>query len=294
MKEENMNLDKLDLTEVIIDKEHKEKIYYFIYQQKKYFFKKGDLDYCYKSLIGSEIAKCLGLPTLEFSFAAYNGDYGVVSPTYNPENKKEVNLSVILEKYYDEVISKNKEGFSNEQFLESTLNLETTWWAIEYYYKDKKNVKEITAHLMQQIVDYYILQIIIGEIDLHSKNICILDSEEPTLAKYYDYDASFEISFSSRIPYGYAMNPYPNPESRETTPVQSIRTFLSASDSSYADYLNEIINKAPDIEFIFERVEEKTGFPMPEEYKEEYRYLYHHYLTNINTILEDYFHNLKK
>ena len=90
------------------------------------------------------------------------------------------------------------------------------------------------------------------------------------------------------------MNPYPDPDKQEISPVQSIRTFLHASDSSYAEYLKEKVKNAPDIEIIFKRVEEKTKFPMSEKYKEEYRYMYNQYLTNIHAILEDYFHNLKK
>ncbi len=294
MKKENMNLDKLDLTELVIDKAHENRIFYFMYQQKKYYFKEGELEYCYRSLIGSEIAKYLGIPTLEFSLATYKGKYGVVSPTYNPENKKEVNLSVILKKYYSEVISKNKEEFSEEKIFELENNLETIWWAIEYYYKDRKNGKEITANLMKQVIDYYILQIIIGEIDLHSNNICILDSEEPTLAKYFDYDLCFEIIFRKNNYFNYTINPYADPDQKKILPAQSIRTFLHASDSSYEDYLKEKIKNAPDIEFIFEKVEEKTRFLMPEEYKKDYRYLYNQYLTTINAILEEYFHNLKK
>ena len=61
MKEEKMNLDKLELTEVKIDEEHEDRIYYFMYQQQKYYFKEGELEHCYKSLIGSEIAKYLGI-----------------------------------------------------------------------------------------------------------------------------------------------------------------------------------------------------------------------------------------
>ena len=229
-------------------------IYTFEQGGKKYYFKACDREELLLSLLASEMASSIGIKRLDFKVAYYGEEKGLVSKSYNPYNKEEISIRQILENYHKNVISTHESDFDDEHYLDQTHNLETIWWALDYYYKNRKEKEEIVSSLMEEIVKYFIFQILVGDQDLHYDNIIILDNDKPTLAPYFDFDLCFTIEIHEAGE-EYCLEAFPTSQGKNT--ITTIRSFINASDKSYISLVEEMIHKIPPLELLWDKIEKK-------------------------------------
>lgn len=270
---------------IYVDEEESHLIYKIVKDKEEYYFKISRKEEIYKTLLASEIAKSMKIKTQSFKPVRIDGKLGLLSKTYNPLKKKEIKLKEILSIYYDEVIVMHENDYENEYFLELTNNLETIWWALEYYYTRRENKNSIVSSLMQELIDYFILQIVVGDIDLHFENITILDGQEPTLANYYDYDMSYEIDYSNDIEGMFLLEPFPSTNTKKSE--NAIKDFISYSNQDYILLLKKKINNIPPLEIIWDKIEKEAGIKIPSKVKDKLNKKEYEYLAKIKSIIEE-------
>ena len=107
---------------------------------------------------------------------------------------------------------------------------------------------------MEEIVKYFIFQILVGDQDLHYDNIIILDNDKPTLAPYFDFDLCFTIEIHEAGE-EYCLEAFPTSQGKNT--ITTIRSFINASDKSYISLVEEMIHKIPPLELLWDKIEKK-------------------------------------
>ena len=129
--------------------------YSFIHNGTKYFFKRThSIDTIYNELIAEEIAKEFGIPCIHYDLASYNGSIGVICEDFIKDGKYYV-LSDLL--YSD--------SYNNLEQIGHMLK--------ERYYSDF-----IVNELMQEIINIYMFDVVIGNSDRHTDNLGILENEQ--------------------------------------------------------------------------------------------------------------------
>lgn len=264
----------------IVDKDRKQ--FFLEYRGKKYFFKSGSLLENYTELFCSIIAKKVNISTVNYDLAFYDGNYGVVSEDYNPENLKVIPIQDILFKYYDEVIVPNYKDFPLEVFVENAFNLEDVWESINYYYKNFL----ITENLMKSIIESFILQIIIGNKDMHMRNISIFDTDNPMLTPNYDYGASETVNLKDNQHF-YNLQVQPLNFNEKNSAVLTFEKFLNLSDYQTVEMFKEKIQLAPLADEVFQEIESMTQMSVPLEIKKYLAGIYNSNIRFINDKIND-------
>ena len=148
-----------------------------------YFKSSPSMDNAYLEVFTSYLALGLGINSVKYDFA-YKNKIGVFSKDFNPKQGKTISLSAILNKYNEEVLHDDNHNLSN---------LPTIKEALDYYYKDID-----TNNIMASLVDTYIFQALVGNIDVLNDNLLIFaDTKE--LAPNFDYSATNMISYDFNI-----------------------------------------------------------------------------------------------
>mgnify|MGYP002857460282 CR=1 FL=1 len=128
--------------------------FYFIYNETKYYFKRTfSLDTIYNELIAEEIAKEFGILCVHYDLASFRGNVGVICEDFVKDGKYQ-RLSDIL--YND--------SYNNLEQIEQTLK--------EKYYSDY-----VVESLMQELINIYMFDIVIGNSDRHVDNLGILENK---------------------------------------------------------------------------------------------------------------------
>lgn len=283
----------IDLTdkELEMTSEGTHNIYTFEQGGKEYYFKACNPEELLSSLLASEMARSIGIKRLDFKVALYGEEIGLVSRSYNPSNKEEISIREILENYYEEVILTHQSDFKDEYYLEKSYNLETIWWALDYYYKDRKDKDKIVSFLMKNIVKYFIFQIIVGDPDLHYDNIIILDNDKPTLAPYFDFDLCFTIKIHKKYE-EYCLEPFPISKGQNT--ISTIRSFIFASDSSYVSLVEEMLSNLPPIELLWAQIEKKHNVIVSQSFKDQTIDSVNKSIDFITNVIQENHNNLSK
>ena len=253
-------------------------------ENEEYLFKSGITPYVnFSELLGEQIALSVDIPTVHYDLAKYKGKFGVISNNYNPDHKKEVLLSYILEKYFSQVICSGQIDYDGIIFSNQLHNLENIWAALEYYYNDNKNKQHIVSSLMFQIIDSFILQILQGNADLHSGNIVILDGELPCLAANFDYGQIGLIDLTSSLDVNnYKMDVTTFSFYKQYSPQKTIKNFLEISDPLFQYYFFRKVEMLPDIEYLIEKIEIQIQNKLDENIRD---YLIGNYQNNKNYLL---------
>lgn len=162
----------------------------FTYNNKKYYYKRVKyLKNCYNELIAEKIANRLGIPCCKYYLASYNGDIGVMSEMFDHKNY------LTMEKYlkhhyqYDDVDERN--------------TLTDIWNAFEVDFK-----REDVERLMDDLVNIFMFDAIIGNIDRHNENYgLIIENNIPKFAPLFDnenmltdasiYDGDYSLGIDS-------------------------------------------------------------------------------------------------
>lgn len=276
----------------LLNEEKNHQIYTFQKENIEYYFKVATTEEIAKTLLASEIAAWMGIKTQKFKATIINEKQGLLSPNYNPNHKKEIKLVEVLAKFYEEIILENENDFQDEYFIEKTQNLETIWWALEHYYQKHKNKSLIVKSLMSELVDFFMLQITIGDIDLHFENISILDGEKPSLANYFDYDKCYEASYYSKEGGAFLLETYPHFQGKKAE--YTVQSFLSSSNEEVINLLKKRIANIPPLEMIWEKIEKEQEFQIPKKLKEKYMQIQNSYFLAIQTMIEEHQHKITK
>jgi len=265
-------------------------VYFAYVDGNMYYFKKGTAVENYTNVFCSLLANHLDIPSVSYDLAKYKKVCGTISEDFNPNQSDVYYLHDILKKYYTEVVKKYSRLFSLEKNFKSLYNLEVIWWALDYFYSDHKDKEKIVQSLMDDIVNSFILQIVLGNSDMHFFNLCILGKKDPVLAKNFDYDKCFLADFDN-LDYNYELQV--SSDKKTLACESTIKSFLSFSDFSFVERLRSKVLKMPSFSSLVLEVEEKTGEKVP---REVYYFLasgYNNYLEQLQELVFANFENRK-
>ncbi len=239
-----------------------------------HFFKMVDLAERYKELFFSMLLNERGVDTVQIDFAKYNGQFGIVSPSYNL-NKEVKPLSEIIEQY------KNLEMYENKKvFNVKTVN------EILYLF----SIQEKCAHtsLQKELFFKFIMQILLGNSDLNSNNIEIIIGNRLTLSPFYGFENCGvidlkETSFYNGYMFGYNQNAE-DFESAATTIKKLLQIGSKTEIETFKDWLEHM--KAANTNKIIKMSEEKIEKRIPKDIKLQLVREYKTNLQNVDSIVK--------
>lgn len=248
-------------------------LFSFNYKSDIYFYKYNFMNMPYNELVAEELAKDFNILCVSYDLAILSTNKGVLSKNYKKENVNYVSGTEILLDFC-----------KNNRNTYQTNNLEGIWDALEYRYRNHHNKRKILEKLMQKIVNIYIFDILLRQSDRHSDNWQIMEyGDEVDIAPLYD---------NERILYAFDGTNYVSIKS-DDLPYEnlwySIKNFQKISSEKYRDIIQEklwIISEE-NLYRVFERIEMKTGYPMPTHIKNYYITQYEKHRKKIEEILEE-------
>lgn len=229
----------------------------FEYNGIKYFWKYDKNYPPYNDLIVNELAKDLGLQTVDYDLASIGNLKGSISKNYKVANAKYIKGITILEKYY-KVTRTNSHN-----------SLESIMLALEKNYANNPNMQEIVEKLMQKLIKTFVLDIFTGQIDKHSENWEIVEYVDGSvdLSPLYDSTRIMSLYYRPSIA-RLAFTVDDNSPYLEN----NIKTFLKSSRSEFSQLLYDfiwIISKENLLK-IFNRIELKIESKIPTVLKNTY------------------------
>ena len=248
----------------------------FCYHNEIYFYKYSNIKYIdpYNELVAEELAKDYGISCANYDLAILNSKKGVLS-----KNLKKNDVTYISGD--DLIINARK-----DTHIRSFHTLEGVWDSLEYRYYHYTNKRDIISHLMKKIVDIYLFDIILCHCDRHSQNWMIMENGSTVdIAPIYDNERILAISGDEA---DLSLCMYSNGWTDYENLWKSIRSFQGASSENYRNIIKEklwIIGEE-NLGKVFERVEKKTGYPMPEERKNFYLSNYQEHKKRLEEVLE--------
>lgn len=246
----------------------------FNYDKEEYFYKYKYNSIAYNELVAGELLEDFDLPHIEYDLAIFNGCKGVISKNYKDNNFKYISGEDILNKFW-----------IDDLYVEQHNNLDDIWDALEYRYRNHQNKREIISNLMNKIVKLYIFDIIACQSDRHSLNWEIMENDNNIdLAPIYDNEKI--LSTSGRNSFiSLTTEQYFN-----EIIFKSIENFQKVSAENYVELLKQNLCLISDenLNSIFERIENKTGYPMPDNYKKYYLSEYQSHRKKLEKFFNDY------
>lgn len=260
-----LDLNKLDLEYIDVDR-----VYTFVYNNKKYFYKNHGKNNAYKELIAEELAKDYGLNCVHYDLAVYDTKHGEVSGAVSEDFIKDKNYINFIEILYGE--------YGKEYKNSDTVNLYDIWNALSKKYKDEK----LVSKLMNQVVDIFIFDFLIGNLDRHDGNVGILEDErninigpvfdnELMLVDHIDFNNVLKVD-SDKV-YNWK---------------DSFAKFISTSSSEYVDKILEKLWIIDDnnVRSAIERVENRIDSKIDDNLKNKLVSDFRMHRTAIDEILE--------
>lgn len=226
------------------------KVTCFKIDEEDWYFKEGDdLENCYLEVFTSILANYLHFPTALYDLACYHDSYGVISKSIFSKGKKIVYISELLRNIYGQDIA--------------ITSLEEIWMALEQYYGNRENKREIIQSLMREFVNAFLLQILIGNVDVNTGNLCIIDDEMPHLSPNFDYGLAFSLQdgfvkdelFGLCVSYG---------EWHDEVSFQSLFfSFFSFSDEAASQFA-KVLQSLPEFDVLKSEMEQLLQVSLPQ------------------------------
>lgn len=247
----------------------------FFYNNKKYFFKKcKNIHEVYNELIAEEIANEFGIPCAHYDLASYYGFIGTVSENFINRKDNYITIEEILKKVF------KKENVSKYN------NLEDIEISLIYLYKDQLIVNQ----LMNELINIFIFDILIANLDRHVSNNGIIENENGIhFGKVFDNekmlsDASINMGIYSL---GISRNDYHPFILDYNEDDNFIKKFLYQSSKEYKKLLEDKLEIISDenIEKILVKVEQKINSPIQPNIREKIKLKFSQNLSMIEQIL---------
>ena len=254
---------------------------------QQYYFKECDEEIALLNIFCSEIAKSVDIKTVDYDLAIYNNK-GIISNNYNQSFDEEVTLLQLLKDYYIHLVEIDEAQDIYD--FNDLYNLEVIWESLNYRYQDKRIVKK----LMDEIIDSFVLQIFIGNQDLHYKNISIIEADDPFICPNYDYDRAFLVDFAHSF-YPYALEGFYREKVKtgKKNPEEVIEEILLSSDNSFRERFISKFHLLLPKEVLLLSIQNKLGIDISNRIPKYYLNKYDSYIENIKEIIEALSSSLK-
>lgn len=256
------------------------------------FFKKTK--YPYTELIAYELATYLGIEATPYDLALFQNMYGVISKDFKKANCEYVSGQDILFKYAR--MAKNIKSLENmglisneyNQFPENAPysyninNLEVIWQALDQRYNGSEDIKSV----MNQIVLYFIFNILSAQSDGMAQNWVLEESDTVKMVPLFDNELCFKIDSKNGYP---KLNLCTNFNDVGKGSYKILDEFLKVSSTEYIELFickYKMLSLDSFLE-ILQRVEEKIECVIPEKIKKEYIDIFMLNMHNIETVLND-------
>lgn len=248
------------------------KLLSFNYNGKTYFYKYGKYNDPYNELVAEELAKDFGIRCITYDLAILNGIKGVISENYKEQNANYILGERLLGNYYNDA----------DGDLEKYNNLKAIQFALEYRYQNHPNKNQIISNLMRQVVDIFLFDIIVCQYDRNSKNWELVENGECiSIGPLFDNEGILNSNHETLF---VAL----------TLEEKSYDILWNVLEQFKMDISEEFINiikeklwiiSEENLYKVFGRIENKTGYPMPEERKNFYVSNYRKHKKRLEEVL---------
>lgn len=246
----------------------------FVYEGESYFFNfDSHVENFFAPLVYEEVCKDLNIAAVSYDIAKIGNIEGYISKDFRKSNAKYISGFEILKEsnihkssgdddvLIPSLVSSYGDGEDLGYVLRRYNTLEGIWAALEIRYKDRSDMPIIIKKLMDKLVDMFIVDLYLGNLDRNNTNWQVVEYEngEVDLVPIYDcvrtlmvhpYVTTLQMPLENRSGYFDESN-------LETNVIK----FLSHSDKEDASkYLNNIWVMASDnAHRIIDRIERKIG-----------------------------------
>lgn len=231
--------------------------FWFEYDGIKYYFKKrrSSLD-VYNELIAEELAKDFDILSAHYDLAIYNGNKGVISKNFISENDKYIPMKDILINHHEKLCKVDKLN-----------NLEDIWETLEDRYKNE----EIVEKLMNQLVDIFMFDSLIGNYDRHVSNLGIIENKNGVnFAPLFDNEKILSDSILNGV---YSLGVDRDDYYLKILKENFLIKFFRVSIPEYIEYYKSKLWIISDenIDKVLKRVEDRTNSMINENLKQKIR-----------------------
>lgn len=257
-------------------------VFSFKYNGEIYFYKDKNCSKIspYNELVAEELAKDFGIPCVSYDLAALGKNrVGNISKNYKQDNVNYIEGTELLglTHYYDSDLQNDL----IDRIKPFRNILEDIWDGLEIRYHDYPDQRKIIDGLMKKIVDIYLFDILTCQVDRHDKNWQIIESSEfIDIAPLFDNERILNATeMFAEVSLGI--------DSVWENLWESIQKFQEVSSEEFTDIIKDklwIISEE-NLYKVFERIEKKTEYPMPEERKQYYLNGYKKHREQLEEIL---------
>ncbi|MBE6157373.1 MAG: hypothetical protein E7160_01050 [Firmicutes bacterium] len=227
-----IELDKLKLESLKIQRKAKYNSFSFIYNNKKYFFKRcHSINSIYNELLAELLAKDFGIKSAHYDLASYEGMIGTISDNFLMDGDNFYHIGEIVndkQNNIESIIAKLKEKYPN---------------------------KDIIEKLKSEIIDILIFDILIANHDRHNENMGIIENDaEIKFCPIYDNELMLDYRSIYTGEYSLDIN---NIESDENL----VSKIMHLEDNTYLEKLTSKLSiiSPNNITTKLEEIEEKIG-----------------------------------
>ena len=255
-------------------------VFSFEYNNTRFYFKTNDdrtLYNYYAELLAEELAKDFGIPCALYDLAKVGNHYGVISKDIKKENATYIDLEDIIGSYHDD--------------LWDNFSLMNIWNDLNTYYKDRDDREKIVSKLISKIVDKFIFDVLICQLD--SSNMKIMESDgNVSLAPIFDNE--FMQYESREFAFYFGVDEKIVPVDKYPA-LSAFDRFLSISSKQYVDRVVDKMWVISDAKLVkkLENIERKTDYPIPEYIKTTFLNRFTNYRNMLVEVLHKNIDNFK-
>ena len=251
----------------------------FLYQGKKYFYRQARfVSGCYHELVAEELARDYGIPCAHYDLASSHRELGFISEDIFQKEEKFYRLGDVL-----------VEEFASQKGVD--LAKTNNFRDIKVAFMKKYRRISVVDALMNQLIQIFFFDVLIGNIDRHSDNLFLVEkgksvSFSPLL------DNEWMLNNTSIELGGYSLGIDREDYFFVPTEMYEKENFLekylrtcSSSDIQFFESKLWIIEEE-NLENVFQRVEKRIHAPMNPKIREEMLKKFEQNRTMIKTVIK--------
>lgn len=163
---------------------------WLIHDRQEYFFKSIEQLKRYKELFYSTLLYNNKINTVSYDLAIFQNDLGVISPKYYTGTGKCVTLGHIIDFY-----QKNHYCYSSNLYNVRKIREILKWLCLKFGFN-------YSEQLDYEILQKFIIQILIANKDMHGSNIEFFIDDTIHFSPFYDFEYCGELDFNNFYPTG--------------------------------------------------------------------------------------------